>query len=195
MEERPGFLVHGRVVSLEAQIEAQQEISEVHAQTQAVGRSQLLVELVKLEHAPRLILIVADCPDISRIHKQCSLKHPEKLGSIFHIHIQQDIAALIDEVSHRILRVVRPGAQGAHAPSPDPIGATRVKTLFKRHHRRVEVRDGYAPAHMKSHGIARVEIDRISVIGLGLDILRIRDAQDLIRAIALMLPYYLGDGI
>jgi len=48
---------------------------------------------------------------------------------------------------------------------------------------------------MKREGITEIEVFRIRIVGISLDILRILDAEHLVSAVILMLSYRRGDGI
>ena len=49
-DDRPGLLTHRRIVSLHAEVKAEQEVVEVHAQAETVGAGKLLIELIKLNN-------------------------------------------------------------------------------------------------------------------------------------------------
>ena len=70
VNQRPFFLTAGGVVCLHAHIDAHEEILEVKSDAGTIGRSNLLIEFIELEHASRLVLIVFDRPDIARIQEK-----------------------------------------------------------------------------------------------------------------------------
>lgn len=100
MDDRPGLGVDGGVVGFHTEVEAQKEVSEVETEADSVGSGELFVEILEFENPVRLILIAADGPDVSGIHKQSPLKDPEKFRAIFHAKVEANVAALVDEVAH-----------------------------------------------------------------------------------------------
>ena len=70
---------------LHTQIKAQQEICKVKTYSGTISRRDLLVERIKMKLPSRLIFIIMNCPDISRINKQCTFYHPKQFGSILYI--------------------------------------------------------------------------------------------------------------
>ena len=67
--QRPAFLVHRRVVGLEAKVEAQQEVCEIEADAKAVGGCDFLVEFVELKLPAGLVGIVLYGPYVAGIDK------------------------------------------------------------------------------------------------------------------------------
>lgn len=77
MDKWPWLLVHGGIVRFHTEVEAQEEVCEVHAQTATVCGCYLLIELVELELAAGLAFVVVNGPDVACVHEQSALKHPE----------------------------------------------------------------------------------------------------------------------
>ena len=98
VQQWPVFLPAGGVVGLHAHIDTHKKILEVQADAGAIGGSDLLIELVELENAARLVLIVLDGPDVARVQEEAQLHYPEQLGTVLEIDIEADITALVDEV-------------------------------------------------------------------------------------------------
>ena len=77
MENWPSLLPLGRIVGFDAEIKAQKEIIEVHAQAKPVGACYLFPEGVEVEHASWLIFVTVDGPYVASINECAPLKHPE----------------------------------------------------------------------------------------------------------------------
>ncbi len=168
------------VVTLHTHIHTYKEILEVQADTSAIGRCYLLIELIELEHATWLVLIVLDGPDITCIEEQTQLNHPEQLGAILQVHVKADITTLIEELI-LIIVVVATRTQGAYAPTAYAVGATAVETFLKGQYVTVAVGDGNTSANVESDALTAVQIVSIGVVGIGLDInrsLRKEDSDD-----------------
>lgn len=139
MYQRPRLLSACGVVGLEPEVEAQQEVGEIHAQADSVGGGYLFVERFQAEHSSRLVGIILDGPDVARVDEDRPLEDPEELVAVFEAENQRDVATLVDEVGHAVARVVAARAEGADAPSPDRVGSSGVEPFLKRYHRCVAV--------------------------------------------------------
>lgn len=106
VDEGPGLGSLGRIVGLHAQVEAEQEVGEVHAQTEAVAGRYLLVERIEVEHSSGLVLVVVDRPDVTGVYECSEFEHPEELGSVFHAGEHVDVTALVHEVGDEVSAAV-----------------------------------------------------------------------------------------
>ena len=84
VENGPRLVAFGRVVRLQTEVEAQQEVCEVHTQTDAVGRGDFLVKILEAELAVGLVGVVLDGPHVAGIDEQSAFEHPEQLGAVHH---------------------------------------------------------------------------------------------------------------
>ena len=66
----PVFLATGGIMSLHTHIHTHKEILEIQTDTSAIGTSNLLVEPIELEYAARLVFIVTDSPDVTRVDEE-----------------------------------------------------------------------------------------------------------------------------
>ena len=89
----------GRIDGLHTTIEAEDEEVEVEADTKAISKGYLLIELIRLELAAWLAGIVAYGPDIARIYEDGTLNFPEQLATKLQAGIELDITCLIEEVA------------------------------------------------------------------------------------------------
>ena len=89
--------VHG-VHGLHTSVETDNQVVQVETDSQSIGHRQLLVEAVEAERAFLLPFIVADIPDVARIHEDSPIEFPEQVGAVFHIQIELDVARMIDVV-------------------------------------------------------------------------------------------------
>lgn len=105
-EYGPSFLIVSRIMGFHTKVKAQQEVSEVHAQTYAVSGSNFFVETIEMEHAAGLVGIVVDGPDIAGINEQGAFEHPEQLGPVLGRQDKRYVAALIDKVADIVARIV-----------------------------------------------------------------------------------------
>ena len=69
MCDRESLVAVARVDSLYAAVESYDEIVEVETQSKTIRSRNLLVELVKPEFTARLVVVLADSPDVSGIDK------------------------------------------------------------------------------------------------------------------------------
>ena len=92
-----------------------------------------------MERPSRLVRIVACIPYISCINKECSVKFPEQLGTVFHAEIQFQVSRLIDEINLSVLPDIAAWPQFADAPTPDTIGSSCKISFLVRNDRRVSV--------------------------------------------------------
>ena len=106
MDYRPVLLTHRRIVGFQAKVKSEQEIREVKSETGSIACSYLAPECGEMKHSSGLVLIVVDSPDITRVGKYRSLKHPEEPTTIFDIEKQGNISTLIDEVCHRVAGII-----------------------------------------------------------------------------------------
>jgi len=181
MDERPRLRSPRRIMGLHTHVETEQEVSEVESKTETVGSGYLFIERIEMEHSSGLIGIIVDRPDIAGVDKESEFKQPKEPGSIFHRKVETYVAALVDEVAHGVGAGEGSGAERAHIPSADTVGAPTVEAFLKRKDRGVAV--GYSDAETDVAGkeITVVEIVEISKIGISLYILSIPDAKHLIR--------------
>ena len=131
VQQGPVLLAACRIVCFHAHIDTHQEILEIQADAGTVGRSNLLVELVELEHAARLVFIVLDGPDVARIHKKAQFNNPEKFGPVLQIDVEADVAALVDEFAQIVVAVIAARTQGAHTPAAHTVGTAAVEAFLK----------------------------------------------------------------
>lgn len=100
MYDWPMLLIACGIVGFQAEVESEQEVGEVHAQSDAIACGYLSPEGVEMEHSSGLIFVVMYCPDVSGVGKQCAFKHPEKPAAILEIEKQADVATLVNEIYH-----------------------------------------------------------------------------------------------
>ena len=100
------LLATGGVIRLHTHIHADKKILEVQANTSAIRRGNLLIELIELEHTARLFLIVLDGPDVTRIEEQSHFHHPEQLGAVLQIHVKADVTALEEKVGEFVIAIL-----------------------------------------------------------------------------------------
>ena len=93
----------GGIDGLHTHVETHNEVIEVQAQTQSIADCYLFPESIKMELSARLVLVVADSPDITGIHEQGSAEFPEQAGTILYVHIKLHIARLVDEVNAPVM--------------------------------------------------------------------------------------------
>ena len=74
-----------RIDGFHAHIETQDEIVEIHTESQAIAYGYLFPELVDLELSSGLVLIVSQCPDVSRIDKQSPVHFPKEMCPILYV--------------------------------------------------------------------------------------------------------------
>ncbi len=189
MDKRPFFLVHGGVVGFEPQVEAKQEIGEVHAQADAVGSGYLLVESVETEHASGLVFVVVYGPDVSGIDEYGSFEHPEQFGAVLKAQVEAYVAALVDEVGHGIPGVIRTGTECAHSPASHSVGTAGVEAFLERYHRGISVRVCDTGSDVERQCVPAVEVPGVGIIHLALDILRVLYAEYFIHIVRTVLPY------
>lgn len=110
-------LVNG-IDRLHASIKAKDKEVQIQADAQTVGHGYLLVEFVELELPAGLLLILAQRPDIARIHKDGTPEFPEEPRAILNAGIQLDVARLVQKV---IIAGERAGSQITHRPAAHAI--------------------------------------------------------------------------
>lgn len=181
MDYWPLLLPPSRIVGLEAEVKAQDEVVEVEAQAGAIGCCELAGDILEVKHSARLIGIGMDGPDIAGIDKEGSVEDPEELDAVFDREVEAYVATLVDEVGHGIAAVVGAGAEGADAPAADTVGAPGIEAFLEGHHARIGIRHRHTSAYMESERMtAPGEIARQGIVNLGLGILREGYAEDFI---------------
>ena len=71
------FLFKGGINGLHTQVEAQDEVVEVQAQTHAVANGDVIKQTRELELTARLVLIVAQGPDVTGIQEHSPRELPK----------------------------------------------------------------------------------------------------------------------
>ena len=107
----------GRIDGLHTSIETQHEEVEVQSQAEAVARSQVRHHSSKGELSSRLLFIISESPDVTRIDKGCSVELPEQVGAILQVQVQLQVAGLGDEVYPTVLVLIASWAQTSHRPA------------------------------------------------------------------------------
>ena len=90
---------------------------------------------------------------------------------------------MIEEVRQAISTVVTAWAQSAHAPTTYAVGTATIETFLKRQNVAVTIGESHTSPHMERDGLALIKIMGESIVGIGLEILRITDTQRLVGAI------------
>ena len=88
-----------RIDSFHAAVKTQDKEVQIQPQAQPVGHCYLLIEFVEFKFAARLIFVITQCPNVTRIHKDCSSEFPEKTCTVLDTRIQLNIPRLIHEIS------------------------------------------------------------------------------------------------
>ena len=174
-------------MSLHTHINAHKEILEIQADTGTVGCCNLLIELVELEHTARLVFIASDGPDVTGIKEQAQLNDPEQLGTILQVDIKADVTTLVDKVGKFVVAVITARTQGAHAPTAHAVGTTAVESFLKGQHVAVAIGYCHTRSDVESDALATIQIMGKGIVGIGLHILRVADAQSLVAAILVSL--------
>ena len=183
-------------MSLHAHVEAQQEVSEVHAQSQAVRESQLLKELAYLERATGLVLIFLDGPHVTTVDKCSQLKNPEELAPVFQVQVKPDVATLVDEAVLSLFTVEATRSQSAHAPSSHAVGTARIEAFLKWQYCAVAIGHCNAKSGMKRQRAALVDVVSNGKVTIELHILRVARAKHLVAVVILtLLPYHVRNAI
>ena len=132
VQQWPMFLPTGGIMSLHAHVDTHKEILEIQSDAGAIGRRNLLIELVELEHSSRLVLIVLNGPYVACVEEQAQFNHPKQLGTVLKVDVKADVAALVDEVGQAVVAVVTARAQGAHTPTAHTVGTATVEAFLER---------------------------------------------------------------
>ena len=77
----------GRIDGLHTAIETENEIIQVEANAKAIGNGYLAVEIVKAEDTIGLVGIVANVPNVARIHEDGTCKFPEEARAVFYAEV------------------------------------------------------------------------------------------------------------
>lgn len=179
-DEGPWPLSHRRIMRLHAEVEAKEEVVEVHSDTKTIGSSKLLVELIKSKDSSLLEGIIAYGPDVAYIDEGPKFEHPEEFCSILGTCYQSDIATLVDEVTHGVAPGVGSRTKSTHRPSTHSVGTSAIKTLLKRQHLRVAIRHTDSAAYTECHGIPLVETMEKRIVSLQFEILGIVYSEDFV---------------
>ena len=121
----------GRIDRFHTAVETKDEVIEVQTQSQSVCHSQLLVEVLEMELASRLLRIITERPDVSRIDKDCTIKFPEEMRAVFCIEIKFHVTRLVDEVYPSVNTTELSWSQFPYTPAPDRIGTAREIAFLK----------------------------------------------------------------
>ncbi len=164
----------GRVDGLHARIEAEDEIVEVETDAQPVGHGYLTPELIEAELPTGLVGIVAEGPDVAGIDKGGTIDFPEQMGSILDVHVELDVARLVDEVDAPVGTLEGAWAQASDRPPPDAVGPAAEVALLVGQDAAVAVGHGHAQAEVdrerilgrEAEALGEVEID-LGVFGIG----------------------------
>ena len=138
--------LEGGIDGFHTQVEANDEIVEVQAQSQTVTDSQIFQDALKLKLSPGLIRIVAERPDITRIDKQRTAELPEQMGPVFEVQVEFQVTGLRDEVDVTVLVAVAPRAEAPDAPSAHAVGTAGEIALLEGQYGAVAVGIGDAEA-------------------------------------------------
>ena len=139
----------GRVDSLHAQVETQDEIVKVQSKSQTVAYSHVIEQSRQLQLAPFLFGIITESPDIARIEEQGAIEFPKQVRAILQIQVKFHVARLRNEVNPSVLIFVTSRSQTPYAPTSHTVGTASKIALLKRQHPTIAIRIGHTEPHME----------------------------------------------
>ena len=164
---------------LHTEVETQDEIVEIQTDTQTIADGQIPQEAAYLELSTRLILIVAQRPDISCVDEQGTAELPEQVCAILQVQVELQVTRLCDEVDLPVLILVTARAQTSHTPASHAVGTTREITLLERQDPTVTIRTGDAESEVEHQLIfAQPAQQLLGEVEVTLHILGIGDAEE-----------------
>lgn len=122
----------GWMYGFHATVESKDEVVEIETKAETVGDCNLPPELIELKLSARLVFVVAYGPDVASINEGRAVQFPEKVGTVFHIHIELDVACLVDEIDTSIRTLETARTEFANAPAADAVCSTAEIPLLVR---------------------------------------------------------------
>ena len=122
----------GWMYGFHAAIESKDEVVEVKAQSKTIGDGYLLPKFFEAELTSRLLFIVANCPNITRIDKGCTVNLPKEMCSVLCIQVKLDVTCLIDEVDTSVIPLECARPKFSNTPTTDTVGTAAEISLFVR---------------------------------------------------------------
>ena len=125
---------------LDAHVKAQDKEIEIDSYSQTPVRRKTLAEILHAElgEIPVFTLFLTNCPDISNICEESSIKLPEHRESVFQISFQLHVASLAGNGEH-LVALHPSGTQVSGLPAPHAVRSSAVELPFKRQRLRIAV--------------------------------------------------------
>ena len=163
----------GRVDSLHAYIEADDDEAHVEAHAGSIGYSNLAPEVVGEELPARLVVVVVDGPDVAGIDKEGAVEFPEEVGTILNAAEEAYVARLVDVVDGAVASDVAAWAETAQRPSAHVVGASGIVTFLEGEHTGIPVGESDTCREVGHEAAASVEVEVGCPADVALDVLRI----------------------
>ena len=176
----------GGMDSLHAGIEPQNEVVEVETKAESVRDGYLSPKLIEAELPARLVLVVADGPDVARIDEGRSVQLPEEMGAILHVEVELDVARLVDEVNLSVGTLKAAGTKLADTPATHAVGTAAEVALFVRQNVGVAVGNSDAEGCMQRQRVVLVDEKTLAESHIELGILCVSDFEK--RVLPLVVP-------
>ena len=170
------FLV-GWVDGLHTEVEAQDEEIEIETKSQSIRHGNLLEESVEPKLSAGLVGIVAQCPDVSRIDKQCAGEFPKQSGPVLHVQVELHVASLVDEVDLTVLTGKAARTEPSDRPTSHTICSAREIALLEGEDGAVAIGIGNTESGVEDELVVVVKPYVLGVFHVGLDILRIGNVE------------------
>ena len=111
---------------------------------------------------------------------------PEQMGTVLGIHVQLDVARLIDEIDAAVASVVGAGPQLSHTPSSHTVGTAAEVALFIGQDGAVAVWECHACSQVEGKGVAVVYPEALGQVKVELYIFGVCDVEECILVLAVL---------
>lgn len=147
-------------------VETQHKELQVVANAYACAQRHVLQQILHLQLRPFTIAVVAHCPYVAGIYKECSIQIAEQTRTILHIGLKLYIARLVHIRQSRLIGVVTARTNAAHIEGTYAVGTAHIELLTVWSCTGIAVRPYHACIDM-THQLAVVRhLPRLAIVGL-----------------------------
>ena len=133
-----------------ATVKTQNEIIKIQADSQPVGHGYLAPKAFQAELATGLFRIIADSPNVARVHKHSPVQFPKQESAILRVEVQLDVARLVNEVDTPVSARETSRPEFPHRPSAHTVRPAAEITLLIGKDRGIAIWVSHPDAKMQS---------------------------------------------
>ena len=155
-------------------IEAKHEEVEVIAYADARADRHLLKHVLRFEHRTRTVAVAAQRPHVACVEEQCAVEVAEHTRTILEVHLQLQVAGLVEIREVRSLGMIATRTDTAHVERTYAVGAAYIELLAVRCAYRIAIRPYNTHVHVSDERAVLRHLPRLAVVGLHFQKLSVR---------------------